>query len=207
MDLKDLELVTALDQSFYDGFNSFMLSSDLKVFGKLLARTQLFDKVKDIPGDIVECGVFKGTGLFTFLKLKRYFCPNTGKKIIGFDFFDSEKLTSSLSEQDREAMTTLFEGRNFLVKELTVNSKSSISLQKHHHRSEHWMITQGKPLITINKKKFLKNKNETVFIPQGTIHRIENNYKIPVKIIEIQTGAILKETDIVRYQDVYGRVK
>ena len=69
------------------------------------------------------------------------------------------------------------------------------------------MITQGKPLITINKKKFLKNKNETVFIPQGTIHRIENNYKIPVKIIEIQTGAILKETDIVRYQDVYGRVK
>ena len=113
MNLKDLELVTALDQSFYDGFNSFMLSSDLKVFGKLLARMQLFNAVKDIPGDIVECGVFKGTGLFTFLKLKRYFCPNTGKKVIGFDFFDSEKLTSSLSEQDKEAMTTLFEGRNF----------------------------------------------------------------------------------------------
>ena len=113
MNLKDLELVTALDQSFYDSFNTFMLSSDLKVFGKLLARIQLFDKVKDIPGDIVECGVFKGTGLFTFLKLKRYFCPNTGKKVIGFDFFDSEKLTSSLSEQDREAMTTLFEGRKF----------------------------------------------------------------------------------------------
>jgi hypothetical protein len=113
MNLKDLELVTALDQNFYDSFNTFMLSSDLKVFGKLLARIQLFDRVKDIPGDIVECGVFKGTGIFTFLKLKRYFCPNTYKKVIGFDFFNSEDLTSNLTDQDKDAMTTLFEGRNF----------------------------------------------------------------------------------------------
>ena len=101
----------------------------------------------------------------------------------------------------------LFEGKNFLVKELTVNSKSSISLQKHHHRVEHWMITQGKPKITINKKKFFKKENETVLIPQGAIHRIENYFKKPVKIIEVQTGQILKESDIVRYQDIYGRIK
>ena len=101
----------------------------------------------------------------------------------------------------------LFEGQNFLVKELTVNSKSSISLQKHHHRSEHWMITQGKPKITINKKKFFKKENDSVFIPTGSIHRIENLYKKPVKIIEVQTGPILKESDIVRFQDIYGRIK
>ena len=101
----------------------------------------------------------------------------------------------------------LFEGNNFLIKELTVNSKSSISLQKHHHRAEHWMITQGKPKITINKNKFFKKPNESVFIPTGAIHRIENNYKKPVKIIEVQTGPILKETDIVRFQDIYGRIK
>jgi len=101
----------------------------------------------------------------------------------------------------------LFEGKNFLVKELTVNSKSSISLQKHHHRSEHWLITQGKPEITIDKQKFFKNPEESVFIPTGAIHRIENHFKKPVKIIEIQTGPILKETDIVRYQDIYGRIK
>ena len=101
----------------------------------------------------------------------------------------------------------LFEGQKFLVKELTVNSKSSISLQKHHHRSEHWMITQGKPKITINKKKFFKKENDFVFIPTGSIHRIENLYKKPVKIIEVQTGTILKESDIVRFQDIYGRVK
>ena len=101
----------------------------------------------------------------------------------------------------------LFEGKGFLVKELYVKSKSSISLQKHHHRSEHWLVTQGKPLITINKDKFNKKVSESVFIPQGAIHRIENPYKEPVKILEIQTGSILKETDIVRYQDIYGRVK
>ena len=101
----------------------------------------------------------------------------------------------------------LFEGENFLVKELTINSKSSISLQKHHHRSEHWMITQGKPKITINKKKFFKKENETVFIPTGSIHRIENYYKKPVKIIEVQTGSILKESDITRFSDMYGRIK
>ena len=100
----------------------------------------------------------------------------------------------------------LFEGKNFLVKELTVNSKSSISLQKHTFRSEHWMITHGKPFITINKKRFYKKPDESVFIPIGAIHRIENHYKKPVKIIEVQTGPILKETDIIRFKDIYGRV-
>ena len=100
----------------------------------------------------------------------------------------------------------LFEGKDFLVKELTVNSHSSISLQKHHHRSEHWMITQGKPKITINKKKFYITPDQSVFIATGAIHRIENDFKKPIKIIEVQTGPILKETDIVRYQDIYGRV-
>jgi len=101
----------------------------------------------------------------------------------------------------------LFRGQNFLVKELTINSNSSISLQRHHHRSEHWMITQGKPKITINKKKFFKKENDSVFIPTGSVHRIENLYTKPVKIIEVQTGSILKETDIVRFQDIYGRIK
>ena len=101
----------------------------------------------------------------------------------------------------------LYSGNGFLIKELVLNPMSSISLQKHKHRSEHWIITSGKPLITINKKKFFKNINETAFIPKDTIHRIENPFKKPVKIMEVQTGAILKETDIIRYQDVYGRVK
>ena len=101
--------------------------------------------------------------------------------------------------------TNLYSGKGFLVKELVVNSKSSISLQKHKHRSEYWTVTSGKPKITINKRKFFKKVNETAFIPQGAKHRIENLFKKPVKIMEIQTGPILKETDIVRYKDIYGR--
>jgi mannose-6-phosphate isomerase-like protein (cupin superfamily) len=100
----------------------------------------------------------------------------------------------------------LYSGKGFLVKELVINPKSSISLQKHHHRSEHWTVTSGRPKITINKKKFFKNTNETAFIPKGAIHRIENPFNRAVKIIEVQTGPILKETDIIRFEDIYGRV-
>tara|TARA_B100000029_G_scaffold191766_1_gene189756 strand:+ start:224 stop:1429 length:1206 start_codon:yes stop_codon:yes gene_type:complete len=101
--------------------------------------------------------------------------------------------------------TNLFNGKGFLIKELVVNPKSSISLQKHKHRSEHWTITSGRPKITINNKKFFREANETAFIPQGSIHRIENLFKKPVKIIEVQTGTVLKETDIIRFKDIYGR--
>tara|TARA_B100000686_G_C16739203_1_gene945540 strand:- start:552 stop:1757 length:1206 start_codon:yes stop_codon:yes gene_type:complete len=100
----------------------------------------------------------------------------------------------------------LYSGKGFLIKELIINSKSSISLQKHKHRSEYWTVISGKPKITINKKKFFKKVNETAFIPQGSIHRIENVFKKPIKIMEVQTGSILKETDIIRYKDIYGRV-
>ena len=100
----------------------------------------------------------------------------------------------------------LFSGKNFLVKELHVKPKGILSLQKHFHRAEHWLITQGSPKITLNKKIFIKSVNETIFIPLGSIHRIENPNNKPVKIIEAQVGSILKETDIVRYKDIYGRV-
>jgi mannose-1-phosphate guanylyltransferase/mannose-6-phosphate isomerase len=99
-----------------------------------------------------------------------------------------------------------FRGEKFLLKELIINRKSSISLQKHHHRAEHWTVTSGRPKITINKKVFFKDINESVYIPRGAIHRIENIYKKPVKIVEAQLGNILKESDIVRYKDIYGRV-
>jgi len=100
----------------------------------------------------------------------------------------------------------LFSGKGFLLKELVINPKSSISLQKHTYRSERWTIISGKPKITINKKKFFKYPNETAFIPKGAVHRIENTFNKPVQIVEVQTGSILKESDIVRYKDVYGRV-
>lgn len=113
MRLNNLEL-TKTSQSLFDNFNSFILSDDRRVFNKLAARTLLYNEVKDIPGDIVECGVFKGTGLYTFLKLKNIFNPNSSKKVIGFDFFNTEGLISSINNgMDKEAMEILFKERHF----------------------------------------------------------------------------------------------
>jgi mannose-1-phosphate guanylyltransferase/mannose-6-phosphate isomerase len=103
--------------------------------------------------------------------------------------------------------TNLFEGKEFLIKELYVKPKGILSLQKHHHRAEHWLVTKGNPRITLNKNSIIKKPDEHIFIPLEAIHRIQNPGKKPVKIIEAQVGSILKETDIVRYQDIYGRVK
>ena len=102
--------------------------------------------------------------------------------------------------------TNLYNGNNFLIKELNVKPNGVLSLQKHFHRSEHWVVTQGIPKITLNKKSFLKKPYETIFIPKGAIHRIQNQNKKTIKIMEAQLGSILKETDIVRYEDIYGRV-
>ena len=102
--------------------------------------------------------------------------------------------------------TNLFKGNNFLIKELHIKPNGLLSLQKHFHRSEHWLVMQGKPKITINNKFCFKKPKETVFIPKKTIHRIHNPSKKSVKIMEAQLGSILKETDIVRYEDIYGRV-
>ena len=68
------------------------------------------------------------------------------------------------------------------------------------------MIISGKPKITINKKKFFKKANESVVIPKGAVHRIENPFKKSVQIAEVQIGSILRETDIIRYKDIYGRI-
>ncbi len=102
--------------------------------------------------------------------------------------------------------TNLFVGKNFLIKELFVKPKGILSLQKHHYRSEHWLVTQGNPKITLNKNSFFKRKNDHIFIPLKAIHRIQNLGKKPVKIIEAQIGSKLIESDIVRYDDIYGRV-
>ncbi len=101
----------------------------------------------------------------------------------------------------------LHRGKGFLIKELVIKKGGVLSLQKHHYRSERWLVTQGKAKITLNNKIIYKKKNETIEIPKGTIHRIENDSRKVLKIMEAQLGSILKETDIIRFKDIYGRVK
>ena len=86
--------------------------------------------------------------------------------------------------------TNLYNGNNFLIKELNVKPNGVLSLQKHFHRSEHWVITQGTPKIILNKKIFSKKPYETIFIPKGAVHRVQNPNKKTVKIMEAQLGSI-----------------
>jgi len=101
-------------QDFYDCFNHFMMSDDSKVFNKLVARAFLMKEVENIPGDIVECGVFKGSGIYTFLKLRRLLNYNSMKRVIGFDFFNTTGLIDSIEkENDKSNMSELFNERSF----------------------------------------------------------------------------------------------
>ena len=97
------------------------------------------------------------------------------------------------------------EGPTWKVKEICVNPKSSISLQKHLQRSEHWIIIKGLATVIINKEKFLLRENQSTYIPVGSKHRLSNNEVLPLKLIEIQCGNYLGEDDIVRLEDIYKR--
>lgn len=96
-------------------------------------------------------------------------------------------------------------GDRFQVKRLSVKPGGVLSLQMHHHRAEHWIVVQGTARITRNDETFLLAENESTYIPVGATHRIENPGKVPLHIIEVQSGSYLGEDDIVRFEDNYGR--
>ena len=93
----------------------------------------------------------------------------------------------------------------FQVKRITVNPGAVLSLQLHHHRAEHWIVVNGTAKVTKGDDVFTLSENESTYIPLGTKHRLENIGKIPLELIEVQTGSYLGEDDIVRFDDVYGR--
>lgn len=93
----------------------------------------------------------------------------------------------------------------FQVKRITVNPGARLSLQLHHHRAEHWIVVKGTARVTCNENVFLLAENESTFIPLGSKHRLENTGKIPLELIEVQTGSYLGEDDILRFEDLYGR--
>jgi len=101
--------------------------------------------------------------------------------------------------------TNIFVSKDFQVKELVVNPGAILSLQKHKYRSENWVVVQGKANVVLNNKNIVLNKSDSIFIPQGAVHRIENRQKSILKIIEVQTGSYLGEDDIIRIKDIYGR--
>lgn len=100
---------------------------------------------------------------------------------------------------------SLVVGERFQVKRIMVHPGASLSLQSHFHRSEHWIVVEGTARVTIDDEVKLVTENESVYLPLGCVHRMENPGKVPMVLIEVQTGAYVGEDDIVRYEDVYAR--
>ena len=98
-------------------------------------------------------------------------------------------------------------GARFQVKRIMVKPGASLSLQMHHHRAEHWIVVSGTAEVTNGEQVILLTENQSTYIPLGTVHRLKNPGKVPLEIIEVQSGSYLGEDDIVRFEDTYGRVK
>jgi mannose-1-phosphate guanylyltransferase/mannose-1-phosphate guanylyltransferase/mannose-6-phosphate isomerase len=100
---------------------------------------------------------------------------------------------------------SIHDGERFQVKRITVNPGAKLSLQKHFHRAEHWVVVNGTALVTRDDEKVLLRENESIYLPLGCVHRLENPGKLPLNLIEVQSGPYLGEDDIVRIEDVYAR--
>jgi len=100
---------------------------------------------------------------------------------------------------------SLVVGSRFQVKRIVVHPGAALSLQSHHHRSEHWIVVEGTAKVTVDDAVTLVSENQSVYIPLGAVHRMENPGKLPLTLIEVQTGSYLGEDDIIRYEDVYAR--
>lgn len=133
---------------------------------------------------------------------------------------DVKHIVGVLTQQEREEHVlhrkvhrpwgwydSIDEGGRFKVKRIQVRPKASLSLQKHHHRAEHWIVVTGTAEITNGDKTILLTENQSTYIPLGEAHRLTNPGTIPLEIIEVQSGSYLGEDDIVRFEDNYGRTK
>jgi mannose-1-phosphate guanylyltransferase/mannose-6-phosphate isomerase len=131
---------------------------------------------------------------------------------------DLKKLVERLRAEKREEADThakvhrpwgnyqsLDRGERYQVKRIVVNPGGRLSLQKHAHRAEHWVVVRGTALVTIGEEKKTLNENESVYVPLGAVHRLENPGTVPLELIEVQSGNYLGEDDIVRLEDVYQR--
>jgi len=105
------------------------------------------------------------------------------------------------------SFTVLEEGRGYKIKRIEVKPGHRLSLQMHHHRSEHWIVVSGTARVTCNEKDTLLSSNQSTYVPPCSSHRLENPGVLPLILIEVQNGEYLGEDDIVRFQDDYARAK
>lgn len=116
-----------------------------------------------------------------------------------------ESLDHKTSHRPWGYFTVLEEGERYKIKRIVVNSLQKLSLQMHYHRSEHWVVVKGTAKVTIGESEKLICENESVFVPKGSVHRLENPGKVQLELIEVQVGEYVGEDDIIRLEDIYQR--
>ena len=131
-------------------------------------------------------------------KKKKLFCQGKQKNISQAEIHPKDHRPWGWFE-------SLVLGDRFQVKRIFVKPGAALSLQSHKHRSEHWIIVKGTAKVTIEEHVKLVTEGQSVYVPLGAVHRIENPSKLPVVLIEVQIGSYLGEDDIIRYQDAYSR--
>lgn len=179
-----------------------------------------------IQGDVMlqdceDCLVHGTTRLITAVGMRNTVIVETADALLIMDTEraqDTKKLVEKLTKTKRSEASqhrevsrpwgsydSIGSGKRFQVKRITVKPGAKLSLQMHHHRAEHWVVVKGTAKITNAEQDFLLTENQSTYIPVGVVHSLENPGKIPLELIEIQSGAYLGEDDIVRLQDRYGR--
>lgn len=171
--------------------------------------------------DCEDCLVHGTTRLVTAVGLRNTVVVETADALLIMDTEraqDTKKLVGQLLRTKRAEATqhreifrpwgsydSIGNGHRFQVKRITVKQGAKLSLQMHHHRAEHWVVVSGTAKITNGDKEYLLTENQSTYIPVGVVHSLENPGKVPLELIEIQSGGYLGEDDIVRLQDLYGR--
>lgn len=188
--------------------------------------------VKDSSGNVLKGDVIVKDTTNTYIYAAHHMITTVGiDNLIVIDTPDAtfiasqnkahevKSIIASLQKKDRDEVhsnrkvyrpwgwyDSIDSGERFQVKRLYVKPGAKLSLQKHHKRAEHWVVVTGTATVTNGEQKFILNKGESTYIPLGIIHALENQTRKPLEIIEVQSGTYLGEDDIVRFDDLYGRV-
>ena len=200
--------------------------SDVGSWHALWESLELDDNNNASSGDVIlqdceGCMVHSSHRLVTAIGLRDIVVAETSDALLITPRSEAQKvksLTQTLQATQREEANTHLKvyrpwgeyesvdhAERFQVKRITVKPGERLSLQKHHHRAEHWIVVNGTARVTCGDKEFLLAENESTYIPIGEVHRLENPGKIPLELIEVQSGSYLGEDDIERFEDKYGR--
>lgn len=186
------------------------------------------DENKNVhKGDVLsvnsnDCYVHSDSKMIATVGVNNLVIVNTADAVLIADknnVQDVKTIVAQLKAEDRSEATlhrevyrpwgkydSVDNGERFQVKRITVKPGAKLSVQMHHHRAEHWIVVSGSAMITIDETTKLYTENQSCYIPIGAVHALENPGKLPLELIEVQSGSYLGEDDIVRFEDKYGRV-